>query len=316
MLENVKETVVGEDVVETAVEEDTAEMVAGKNEKDSMEEVMKIIDSMSDSEEDVEIDMNEVDVSENTAKLLEDTVKAGDDGSCEQLENTLSEDERNALLDKNHPINEKDKYVILCYCDDHRIEMQVIVRGDSKIMDGAHFYVVDEKTNKRYIGARGCLKFSVEKILNADSFEIMGFLNKFDLKIGIDALEVAFERAKEYILISKEKMDDGEVEVETAFIWFRDLVLAKAAEEELLGYKEKHYKLDKEKGTAQVTMERFQKTLDEAGTNYKRREFCKALRMLENSEGIDIIAANRKGAYGTNDSKNIAWFRFYIGSIA
>lgn len=301
---------------EAALVEETVEMVAGENEKDSMEEVIKIIDSMSDSEEDVEIDMNEVDVSENTATLPEDIATARKDEDNEQTEKTLSDDERNALLDKEQPITEKDKYVTLCYCDGHRIEMQIIVRGDSKIMDGAHFYVVDEKTNKRYIGARGCLKFSADKISNADNFEIMSFLNKFDLKISMDELEIAFGRAKEFILISKEKMNDGEVDVETAFEWFKELVLAKAAEEESLGYKERNYKVNEKAGTAQVNVDRFQMTLDEAGTNYKRIQFCKALRMVENSTGKKIIEANRQNGYCYNDSKNRPWFKFNIGSIA
>lgn len=302
MVETKEVTVVGE-VKETEVVEDTAKAVICEKAEDDM----KI--SSEDTGE-VVIEMKEVEVNENTSILPENTE------NIEQIENTLSDDERNALLDQTHSITEKDKFAILCYCDGCRIEQQVVVREDSKIMDGCHFYVVDEKTNKRYIGARGCLKFSAEKICNADNYEVMSFLNNFDLKITEEALKVAFERAQKYILVSKEKMNDGEVDVEMAFEWFQNLVEERAKEEVRLGYKERHYKFDKEDGTAQVSMERFQKTLDEAGTNYKRIQFCKALRMLENSTGKEIIRANRQGGYGYNDSNNVSWFKFNIGSVA
>ena len=92
-----------------------------------------------------------------------------------------------------------------------------------------------------------------------------------------------------------------------------DIVITKAKLEEKnreIIMENRNYKYDENAGIAQVRVCKFQEVLDEADTGFKRREFCKGLRMEENSTGRKIIHSNKSGGYGFNDSNNITWFRF------
>ena len=257
--------------------------------------------------------MKEINVSEEKTKQPKKK-KSKNKGTTKLPVNADKYDKINNQLDEKYPINKNCKVAVLFVRDGYRCEMQLSVKAENKINGDVMIYLVNMKNGEIHLGNNGAMKIDKEKIMNADNYEVFNCLNKFDIAIKESDKSKAFERAQEFIEVSRSRVKEhNSMTVTEAYRSLTKLVITKAQIEENnsgIIMENRNYKYDAKAGTAQVRIGKLQETLDECNTSYKRREFCKMVKLMERSMGTKIILSNKSGGYGFNDSNNVTWFKF------
>lgn len=283
-------------------------MYTGMDTKDIIEELTKArLKNINDPEKvKVVKKEDELDMDTEVEAMMQEQVEE------EPEEDTLKETEKLPV------INPSDSKVVLTRFGKYQLNMIVCVDISTMQSEKCRLYISDTETRIPYLSMGNEISISREKIANASDHKCMNIINKFNVNFTEDNRKEAYQRAKEYLeCCSNSASLPASENILSVYARLMEYCRKEAELERVnneITENNRIYNFDKKEGTIAIRDSKFQKVLDDVGSNYTKVVFCKKLRLAEIDLGKDIIISNCSGGkgYGFNATGNIRYYKFRI----